>query len=191
MWLCLGLLAASLLCAATIDRPVARFFAVHPGWRPWFQACATPSLLPLPLSGLYLCAAALRLLPARLAAGPWLAMSLATITATAAKDELKFLLGRAWPQWWLKDGVYGFHPLATSYLYGAYPSGHTAYMSAPLAVLWVVAPRARPWAVLVLALVMAGLVGADYHFIGDVLAGLAVGLLSAAGTLRLLAARHG
>ena len=184
------MLAASLLSASFLDRPAALLFAAHPAWRPWFQACATPSLLPLPLAGLYLCAAALGLRPAWLR-GPWLAMSLATITAAAAKDELKFLFGRAWPQWWLKYGVYGFHPLATSYLYGAYPSGHTAYMSAPLAVLWVTAPRLRGWSALGLALVMVGLVGAGYPFIGDVLGGLAVGLLSAAGTLRLLGGRHG
>jgi membrane-associated phospholipid phosphatase len=167
---------------------VALYFAHHPAWRPVFQACAVPSLLSLPLAGLYLCARALGWVRANKL---WLAMSLATLVATAAKDELKFLCGRVWPQFWLQSGIYGFHPLATSYLYGSYPSGHTAYMAAPLGVVWALRPRLRWLAVVAISLVMLGLVGADYHFVGDVLAGLAVGLLSSAGTLRLMAARHG
>ncbi len=113
-------------------------------------------------------------------------MSVATVVGTAAKDELKWLFGRAWPWAWLQQGVYGFRPLTDSIYYGGFPSGHTAYISAPLCVLWVLAPRFRVvWGGVIL-LVMVGLVGADYHYVGDVLAGLLTGVLSAWGTLVLM-----
>ncbi len=176
------------LCIAFIDRPVELLVVAHPGWRKLFQLMAAPSLLPLPLAGLYLCVAALR----RLRGGGWpaadlyLAASLATLAATAAKDELKWLFGRPWPASWVHYGVYAFHPFATFWWYGGFPSGHTAYITGPVGVLWQMAPRLRPlWAALIVT-VMIGLVGAGYHFVGDVIAGFFTGLAAAAGTLLLL-----
>ena len=164
------------------------FFAAHSGGlRRLFQACAAPSLLALPASGLFLCWAALQKLRGVTRLHPlWLRLSLATLAATAAKDELKWLFGRPWPGSWLKYGLYGFHPLTDSPLYGGFPSGHTAYISAPLGVLWVLRPRWRPLCAAVILAAMAGLVGADYHFLSDVLAGLLIGTFCAWGTLVLL-----
>ncbi len=181
--------ALVVVCIFFIDRPVERLVAAHRGLLPLFQAMATPSLLPLPLAGLYLCLAASRRLAGHAAwAGShiYLAASLATLAATAAKDELKWLFGRPWPESWMNYGVYAFHPLATFWWYGGFPSGHTAYITGPLGVLWQLVPRFRPlWAALIL-LVMIGLVGAGYHFVGDVIAGFLTGLAAAWGTLLLL-----
>lgn len=187
-----GLMAACLICILTIDQPVALFWHQHQGLRPLFQACAAPSLLALPAAGLILLWALWRHLrgqtpPDRL----WLTLALATLAATAAKDELKWIFGRAWPGTWLQYGVYAFHPFAQSILFGAFPSGHTTYAAAPMGVLWALRPRGRLlWGALVL-LVMAGLVCADYHFISDVLAGLLTGGFCAWATLALMSPRHG
>ena len=182
-----ALACATLLCILCLDRSVVLFFAAHDGLRRVFQACAAPSLLALPAAGLFLCWAALQKLSGVVRLNPlWLRVSLATLAATAAKDELKWLFGRPWPETWLKHGLYSFHPLANSALYGGFPSGHTAYISAPLGVLWVLRPRWRPLYAAVILGVMTGLVGANYHFLSDVLGGLITGTACAWGTLVLL-----
>ncbi|WP_297490348.1 phosphatase PAP2 family protein [Acidocella sp.] len=176
---------------ALLDKPVALYFARLQAWRLLFDACAAPSLLALPLSGLYLAWAVMQKLRGQLRGETALnrvalAMSLATMAGTAAKDELKWIIGRSWPAFWLKDGIYGFHPFSNSFYYGSFPSGHTAYISAPLAVLWALQPRLRPVCGAVIALVMFGLVAGNYHYLGDVLGGLITGSVCAWGTLMLL-----
>ena len=60
-------------------------------------------------------------------------------------------------------------------------------MSAPAAVLWRTVPRLRWVGVLVVALVAVGLFGADYHFIGDMIAGIMLGSAVGACTVSLVA----
>lgn len=171
---------------------MTQFWHEHRAFRLVFQACATPSLLSLPAAGVILLWALVRHLRGlppleRL----WIASALATLAATAMKDELKWIFGRAWPGSWLKYGLYGFHPFAESVLYGSFPSGHTAYAAAPMGVLWALRPAWRPlWGTLVL-LVMTGLVCANYHFVSDVLGGLIVGGFCAWAALTLTEPRNG
>jgi membrane-associated phospholipid phosphatase len=181
------LVLAIALSIAFVDRPVAAFVARHQAIRFFFQLCAAPSLFTLPAAGVFLAYAVVRRLRG---AGPvnrlWLVTSVATLAGTAAKDELKWIFGRPWPGTWLQYGTYRFHPLIDNTLYGGFPSGHTAYIAAPMGVLWVLVPQyRRVWGGLV-ALVMLGLVAAGYHFVGDVLAGLLTGILCAGGTLVLM-----
>jgi membrane-associated phospholipid phosphatase len=177
-------------CILFADRPVAMYVYEHQALRPLFQAAAVPSLFALPLAALFL----LHELVQRLRGNGtvnrlYLAASVATLAGTAAKDELKWLFGRPWPDTWLREGIYNFHPLATSNLYGGFPSGHTSYIAAPLCVLWAKVPRYRwLWGGLI-GLVMVGLVGADYHFVADVLGGLLTGMVCAWGSLVLIPVR--
>lgn len=182
---------ATLFCVGFVDRPVALYFHAHQSFRLVFQACASPSLLALPAAGACLLYAIMQ----RLRGGEpvnrlWLVMSIATLAGTAAKDELKWIFGRPWPSTWLDDGTYGFHPFINSILFGGFPSGHTSYISAPLCVLWVMAPRFRWLWGGVIGLVMFGLVAANYHFVGDVLAGLLTGMGCAWGSLVLTKPRN-
>ena len=182
-----ALVLASLASIMFFDRPVALFFSQEQGLRRIFQVIAAPSLLPLPLAGLYLAWMVLQKLRRQISPSPVLfAMSVATLAATAAKDELKWSFGRSWPQFWLHDGIYGFKPFTDSYFYGGFPSGHTAYISAPLGVLFALQPRFRLICGAVIGLVMFGLVAADYHYLADVLGGLVTGTACAWGTLVLL-----
>ncbi len=172
-----------------IDRPVEAFVATHQQFKLFFDALASPSLLSLPFACIYLLSCGFRAV-AGARPGPatplFLTVSLAIMSATALKDELKWAFGRPWPKTWVEYGIYTFHPFQTGALFGGFPSGHTAYITAPMCVLYVMAPRYRPlWAGLIVT-VMIGLVGAGYHFVGDTIAGFFVGLAAAAGTLALM-----
>jgi membrane-associated phospholipid phosphatase len=110
------------------------------------------------------------------------AASIAVIVAEAAKDQLKYLFGRTWPETWLhnspsfiRDGVYGFNFIHGGSEYQSFPSGHMGATCAVMTVLWIWYPRFR-WAYGVVAVVVgAALVAGNYHFLSDVLAGAFVG----------------
>jgi membrane-associated phospholipid phosphatase len=102
--------------------------------------------------------------------------------AVAIKDQLKFAFGRTWPESWLHNnpslidnGVYGFSPFHGGASYSSFPSGHTTAVCAVMSVLWLCYPRFRVVYGLVVAAVIIGLLGADYHFLSDVIAGAFLG----------------
>jgi membrane-associated phospholipid phosphatase len=119
-----------------------------------------------------------------------IACCLATIIAVIIKDQLKYACGRLWPEtWtnnnpsWIGGGAYGFFPFHGSEGWESFPSGHMTRITACMAVLWQRVPRFRwLWGTLVL-LVAIGLLGADFHFIGDMIAGAYLGAACAAGVV--------
>jgi membrane-associated phospholipid phosphatase len=177
------------ICILYVDRPVALFVHAHQEFRRVFQVMAVPSLISLPFALTYLTGyviAGRMTWPPGPAAQKYLAVCVAVLVATALKDELKWVCGRPWPFAWIDDGKYAFKPFIDSNLYGAFPSGHTAYISAPLLLLCRLVPRYQALWLAVIAAAMIGLVGAGYHYVGDVIAGLFVGLAAAAGTWALM-----
>jgi membrane-associated phospholipid phosphatase len=103
--------------------------------------------------------------------------------ATAIKDQLKFAFGRTWPETWLRnnpsyirDGVFGFEPFHGGPGYQAFPSGHTTAICAVLSVLWICYPRFRVLYALCMVAVAVALVAANFHFLGDVIAGAFLGI---------------
>jgi membrane-associated phospholipid phosphatase len=182
-----GLVVAMMMCVCFVDRPVASYFWRHQEFRPMFQICAAPSLLTGPGAEVFLAYAAVqRLRGAHRVSRIWLAMSVARLTGTVIKNDLQFLFGRPWPETWLRLGTYHFHPFVDNASYGGFPSGHTTFIAAPMCVLWVMIPRLRLVWGGITGLVMLGLVGADYHFVGDVLAGLLTGMVCAWASLFIL-----
>jgi membrane-associated phospholipid phosphatase len=179
--------AIILFCIGFIDRPVETYVAAHKHYQLFYQALASPSLLPLPFAIIYLSAFAISA-PFAWPPGPraraLIALCFAILGATTAKDELKWVFGRPWPGSWLKYGTYAFHPFTNSFLYGGFPSGHTAYISAPMCLLCWLAPQYRIIWIGIMAAVMIGLVGAGYHFVGDVIAGFLTGLAAAGAVVR-------
>jgi len=98
--------------------------------------------------------------------------------AVAIKDQLKFAFGRTWPETWInnnpsliQNGVYGFNPFHGGLSYASFPSGHTTAVCAVVSVLWVCYPRFRALYALIVAAVVVGLLGADFHFLSDIVAG--------------------
>jgi membrane-associated phospholipid phosphatase len=107
---------------------------------------------------------------------------LGVIVALALKDQVKWVFGRTWPETWIDDnpsyfgdGTYGFQPFTGGLAYSSFPSGHMATVLAFVAVFWLLWPRMRgPCAVLAGA-TSVGLLGANYHWLSDIIAGGALG----------------
>jgi membrane-associated phospholipid phosphatase len=103
--------------------------------------------------------------------------------ATVVKDQLKHVFGRTWPETWvrnnpsfIRDGAYGFNPFQGGPGYASFPSGHTTAVCAVMTVLWICYPKFRLLYALCVAAVAIGLVGANYHFLSDVIAGAFLGV---------------
>ncbi len=176
------------------DRPLATWLHQHPDSHGLFRGLTRLADLPAPLACLALILLAWRR-PAPLAPR-WravLAAALATLIALAFKEQLKYLCGRTWPETWIEhnpswiaNGVFTFSPLHGGRGWSSFPSGHATAISAPMAALWRAAPRWRLVWPLPVLLVCIGLLGADYHWLSDIEAGLGLGLLTARLTWRFL-----
>jgi membrane-associated phospholipid phosphatase len=118
------------------------------------------------------------------------ACGLAVMIAVVIKDQLKFACGRLWPEtWthgnpsWIANGAHGFFPFHGGEGWESFPSGHMTRMTAVMTVLWLQVPRWRwLWGTCVM-LVALGLFGANYHFIGDMIAGFSLGAGCAVGVV--------
>ena len=71
----------------------------------------------------------------------------------------------------IRDGVFGFEPFHGGPGYVAFPSGHAVAVCAVLSVLWICYPRFRVLYALCMIAVAIALVAANFHFLGDVIAG--------------------
>lgn len=96
----------------------------------------------------------------------------------AIKDQLKLAFGRTWPETWIDHspslidtGAYGFNPFHGGHGYASFPSGHTTVVCAMMSVYWLCYPQWRPLYAFVIATVVIGLLGADFHFLSDIIAG--------------------
>ena len=122
-----------------------------------------------------------------------LAVCLAVAIAYLFREELKYAFGRLWPEtWvqnnpsWIKDGAYGFFPFHGGTGWSSFPSGHMTIVSAPAAALWAALPRWRLVVAIPVIAVAVGLYGADYHFVGDMIAGTYLGAACGVGSWMLV-----
>jgi len=109
--------------------------------------------------------------------------SISLALAVVAKDELKFAFGRTWPETWIgtnpsfiRDGVFGFFPFHGGRGYRSFPSGHTSVTFAVMTVFWICYPKFRLLYALMMGAMAIGLVGANFHFLSDVIAGAFLGV---------------
>ncbi len=183
------------ICYFFVDRPTAWFVHHHCSWPAEFWQW------PLLVSVWLKCVAPLAVLPLVLwwawKPGGRLQTTLLAVWATCIvagilKQLLKWAAGRYWPESWIHhnpsligNGAYGFHPFHYGPAYESFPSGHAAVTCAILAVLWVSYPRWRWLYVLLAALVCVALVGMNYHFVSDVIAGAIVGSITGIYMARL------
>ena len=118
---------------------------------------------------------------------------IAVLVAVTIKESLKFLFGRTWPETWVNgnpsyihDGVYGFSPLHGGKGWMSFPSGHTTVMAALISASWQSFPRLRWVGVGAGVLVVIGLIGADFHWLSDIMAGAILGTLVGSGLATLM-----
>ena len=193
----IALLAGMILvviCYFFVDRPTAWFVHDHCCWTA--EVCRWPPKVSEWLSK----AAILVMMPIVL----WwvwrpggrpqtilLALCATCLVTTVLKQLLKWTAGRYWPETWkhhnpslIGTGAYGFRPFHWGVAYESFPSGHAAITCAMMTVLWLACPRWRWLWALLSALVCAALVGMNYHFVGDVVAGAIVGSITGVYTAR-------
>jgi membrane-associated phospholipid phosphatase len=111
--------------------------------------------------------------------------SLSVVFAESINDQTKFIFGRTWPEAWLQnnpsfigDGTYGFNLMHGGSAYQSFPSGQMAATCAVVSVLWIWYPQLRWVGAIAVVAVAVGLVGANYHFLSDVIAGAFVGTMT-------------
>jgi hypothetical protein len=101
--------------------------------------------------------------------------------AAGVKDQLKFAFGRTWPETWVRNT----RPSSTMECTVFSVPRRTGILRLPLrphrgncavmSVLWICYPPGRALYALVMTAVAVGLVGADFHFLSDVIAGAFLG----------------
>ena len=122
--------------------------------------------------------------------------SVSVVVAETIKSQLKFVFGRTWPETWLQnnpsfihDGIYGFNLFHGGQAYQSFPSGHMTAICTLASVLWIYYPRLRPIYFVGTLAALFGLVGANFHFLSDTIAGAFVGASTGLMTATLFARR--
>jgi membrane-associated phospholipid phosphatase len=125
-----------------------------------------------------------------------LACSISFVTTNFINNQLKYAFGRTWPETWIENnpslvqnGVFGFNPFHGGPGFASFPSGHVAAVCAAITVLSWAYPNLRPISVACVAVVAIGLIGANYHFLSDIFAGIFVGVSVGYVTTRILGAK--
>lgn len=102
------------------------------------------------------------------------------------KTGLKIIFGRYWTKTWINhnlslihDGVYGFNWWHGFGNQGGFPSGHSTYTAFCCLWLYILQPRYKTIWLILLIIMPLGLIALDYHYLGDCLAGVALGAVCA------------
>jgi len=181
LWIGLGLALVSLASIRLVDEPVARFMHAHRGWD---ASAAWIAELGDSLYWFIAFGIGFILFHLRRAhdAARWCFLALASLAASGiVSGILKATLGRWRPRAFVADGAFdgqtgfAFPTFIIEHVRNSYPSGHatTAFTLAALATLkW---PRLAALWVVLGALVAASRVVQNSHWVGDMLAGTALG----------------
>lgn len=102
------------------------------------------------------------------------------------KTGLKIIFGRYWTKTWINnnlslihDNVFGFNWWHGYGNQGCFPSGHSTFTAFCCVLLWYLFPRLRYLWLSLMIIMPVCLIALDYHFLGDCLAGLGLGMLCA------------
>lgn len=177
-----GTLIAVVVCIAYVDRPVAEYFDLHlrhtRTWV-WLDRALAPLNLVVLMALLVLFGCGTWVISGRLLRS-WtrtpLLCSWAAMWATAAEIIFKHIFGRAWPDpTYIQNHLYGFRVLHGGPHWQSFPSGTAMVSTAIVSVLWITVPRWRAIGVLAVALLCIAVVITNYHWVGDVIAGMFLG----------------
>lgn len=177
------------VCYFFVDRPVA--YAAH--GRDHYLDAVLKVITFVPSYAQAWVPAVLLVLAVRRAWGPWRRCELALLTACVCvlvadqcRGSMGYVAGRYWPETWVEDNPslirdgaagYGFNPLEGSRKANSFPSGHMARTLAFVTVFGIAYPWARGLGVIAAVTEAAGLIGMNYHFVGDVVGGSFLGAI--------------
>ncbi|WP_299786842.1 phosphatase PAP2 family protein [uncultured Shewanella sp.] len=179
------MLVAILLCVYWLDRVLADFIYRQSFANAFIKLLSNTPLVLEVLAGGVL---ALCIAPKLRRQYSWLAihLTMTLILASILRVGAKYLFGRTWPEtWvnnnpsWITDRIEGFHPFAEGLAYNSFPSGHALFTFALATIFWYHLPRYRPCWIAAMCAVIAGQLGQNYHYLGDLLAGATLGTLVA------------
>lgn len=122
-----------------------------------------------------------------------LVLCLSILFAVGLNSQIKWAFGRTWPEsWlgdnpsWIRDGIFGFFPFHGGQGWSSFPSGHGTATAVLATLLWLVWPELRTLWGAIVAMVAVGLIGANYHFVSDVIAGIYLGAAVGFGSAGLM-----
>ncbi|CEG57743.1 phosphatase PAP2 family protein [Legionella fallonii] len=173
----------SAICYYWIDKPLALWanaehFSSKDSWLRFLTYIKTPIFSGVLL--IYIICILRAYLFARLTKGDRDALFIgnSVVFSYLLQNKLHNIFGRDWPNTWvhhnpslLGTGDYGFHFFHSGDAFESFPSGHTTVVVALCAAIWVLYPKLRILSVLGISSIVIGLVGMDYHFVGDCVAG--------------------
>jgi membrane-associated phospholipid phosphatase len=108
-----------------------------------------------------------------------LQIAIAVALSSLFSFALKFLFGRARPELFLNQDIYGFYFFKANFYYHSFPSGHAVLVGAIAGALSCLKPRLSfVWICLAFLLAFTRVI-IDMHFLSDVLAGVYLGVVSA------------
>ncbi|MFT5788407.1 MAG: membrane-associated phospholipid phosphatase [Shewanella sp.] len=195
IWLYLCAITLTLLSVLFLDRSIASWMHEYSHASDLFKPLSQMPLLFEILSALVLICCATQKGREKFASLA-LTLGITLLMASAVRVSAKFIFGRTWPEtWihtatgsnpsWITDGVEGFYPFAQGLAYNSFPSGHALFTFALVSVFWWRFPRLKViWLIAMLGAI-AGQIGQNYHFLGDLLAGATFGVLTAHASINL------
>lgn len=173
----------STLCYYWIDKPLAlwveaKHFPEQEKWLRFLTYIKSPILVGVLL--IYIICVSRAYLFERLTKADRDALFIgnSVIFAYLLQNKLHDIFGRYWPSTWVDNnpsligsGDYGFHFFHSGAAFESFPSGHTTVVVALCAAIWVLYPKLRIFSALGICSIFIGLVGMNYHFFGDCVAG--------------------
>jgi membrane-associated phospholipid phosphatase len=119
-----------------------------------------------------------------------LVCAVSVLVGEQTKDILKWVFGRPSPKIWIASNVssggshdYLFYWFQGGGAFNSFPSGHMTATMAVVTVLWICYPQLRVLCAFAVVFMAAALIGLNFHFLGDVIAG---GLLGSTISLIML-----
>jgi len=114
------------------------------------------------------------------------------LIASAMTSMLKHVFGRYWTETFvggnlsfIQNKMFGFDFFHGDIQHASFPSGHTSVIFAAMTILWIMYPKYKWLAITWCTVVIVGLLGCNFHFPSDVVAGAFVGIISACLTLHI------
>lgn len=194
-----------------IDLPLASWIHAHGlDTHLWMRWLLDTPIVATPIAMLYMIVYIVRRrhTPALRAEHDWFIVSIALLISLEVKSVLKLMFGRTWPRevmnvgasknlsdcvvshGYVNDGIHLFNFFhGADKQYSAFPSGSTASLIAMVVPIMIIYPRARWPLIAFTAVSLAFFVLTNTHFVGDILAGLYVGLICGCVPMALRADR--